>query len=62
MIKTPRTEAEMRDALQRLIDAAYGKRTRPCFSIPVQSSDADVILQDVIEEVLRYRSKDTAHE
>jgi hypothetical protein len=45
-----RTEEEMRDALQRLIDG------RDVMSIPPdQSRDADFILSDAIEEVLAYR-------
>jgi hypothetical protein len=48
-IQKRRTEAEMRKALQALID---GKAQR---SMPPQDDDADIILIDAIEEVLESR-------
>lgn len=44
-------EKKARDALQRLIDAVFGKPNRAPFSIPARGDqDADLILSDVIDE------------
>lgn len=49
-------KAEMHQALQSLIEAAYaGKATRPIFGIPARPGDPDVVILDVIEELEDWR-------
>lgn len=52
-----RSESEIREALQRLIDAAWHKpKTVACFTIPVDTKrDADIILADAIDELMKLR-------
>lgn len=55
-----RTEQEMRDALKRFCNAAWGNHAannRSCFTIPVDDQDADIILCDAIDELLEARKK-----
>lgn len=53
-----RTEEEMRDALNRFCQAAWGPARRGemhIFSIPPQDTDADMILGDAIDELIEAR-------
>jgi hypothetical protein len=53
-----RTEDEMREALNRFCQAAWGPARRGemhIFSIPLQDNDADMILMDAIDELIEAR-------
>jgi hypothetical protein len=49
------TGEEMRNALNRLVAAAYGSRDDFPMHIPAQPDDADQLLADVIDEVVELR-------
>lgn len=50
-------EATLRDALQRLIDAVWQRPNRAAFTIPADvKRDADLILSDAIDELVRLRA------
>jgi len=50
-------EATLRDALQRLIDAVWQRPNRAAFTIPADMQrDADLILSDAIDELVRLRA------
>lgn len=53
-----RTKEEMREALKRFCNVAWGNRgnKRSCFSIPPDDEDADIILSDAISELLDMRT------
>lgn len=55
------SEEELRGALQRLVDAAYGRRTTrapgAAFHVPVKPDDADVQLSDAISELFERREQ-----
>lgn len=55
--RRPRTPEQAREALQRLINAAWHRSAAPsAFTIPADPErDADLILGDVIEEWVRLR-------
>ncbi len=55
-----RTGEEMHDALQRFCHAAWYPSEgnhKSCFSIPIDDTDADVILSDAIRELLDLRQR-----
>lgn len=58
------TEVELRTAIQRLVDAAYGRRTDApaAFHIPAQPTDADLLLHDAIDELVERRAAHRAME
>ena len=51
-------KAELHQALQRLLDAAYsGQPAQRTFSMPANPRDADVMLLDAIEELEQWRAR-----
>lgn len=59
-IRKQRTWEEMHDALKRFCNAVSGNsgaNERACFSIPADDGDADIILNDAIDELMEARKK-----
>lgn len=54
--KGPRTIEQYREALSRMCDAAWNRKTSTVFTIPPDAErDADLVLSDAITEVERLR-------